>query len=78
MKVIEQIQNLEIFAQKLTSNPKSLHRRERQKSFLFLCDWWSKVYLDLFDKRGGKIDFNNDPLYLKLSAIRDSFYKLMR
>ena len=78
MKVIEQIQNLEIFAQRLTNNPKSLHRRERQKSFLFLCDWWSRIYMDLFDKRGGKIDFNNDPLYLKLEKIRDSFHKLMR
>jgi hypothetical protein len=78
MKIIEQIQNLEIFANRLTNNPKSLHRRERQKAFIFLCNWFSQIYLDLFQYRGGKIDFNTDPLYLKLTSISESFYKLMR
>ena len=78
MKIIDQLNNLEIFTKKITSNVKGLNRREKQKAFRFLVDWHTQIFLDLFEERGGKIDYNKDPLFLKLSSITDDFYKLMR
>jgi hypothetical protein len=76
MKIIDQLNNLEIFTNKITESAKD--RREKQKAFRFLVDWHTQIFLDLFEERGGKIDYNKDPLFLKLSSITDNFYKLMR
>ena len=77
MKIVDQISNLEIYTNKMTSNPKSLNRRQRQKVFRFLCEWYSQIFLDLFQEKGG-IDYNSDPLFFRMTQIADKFYKLMR
>ena len=57
---------------------KALHRREKDIKQRQLTRDWVECYLDLYQLREGKVDYNEDPDYLKLCKIRDEFIKLMR
>lgn len=63
---------------KAIDNLKALHRREKDIKQRQLIRDWVECYLDLYQIRKGKINFDNDPDFLKLVRIRDEFIKLMR
>ena len=63
---------------KAINNLKALHRREKNIKSQKLTRDWVECYLDLYQIRKGKINFDNDPDFLKLTRIRDEFIKLMR
>ena len=78
MKVIQQIQELQAYTNKAIQNVDSLHKRERQNKLIFLTQWYTEIFLDLVQERGKQIDYNNDPLFLQLSKIRDQFIYFRR
>lgn len=73
----DEINILKNDTKKTISHLKSLHRREKNIKCQKLIRDWSECYLDLYQIRNGKIDFNSDPDFLLLQEIRDNFYKLM-
>ena len=74
----DKISTLAKNTKKAIDNLKALHRREKDIKQRQLIHDWVECYLDLCQIREDKIDFDNDPDFLKLARIRDEFIKLMR
>ncbi len=72
----DEIKILENDFSKAMKHLKSLHRREKDIKIRNITRDWVECFLDLYQIRGNKVDYNNDPDFLRLTAIRDKMFKL--
>lgn len=72
-----QIEYLKLYTEKSIKNLKSLHQREKEKKLHFLSNFYSDIFLDLYQLRNFNIDYDTDPLFLQMAIIRENFYKLI-
>lgn len=77
MKIVsiqQQIDYLELYTSKVVANQKSLHRNEKQKAFLTLCNLYSDIALDIY------VEYKNydNELYHRMETIRNHFIEILR
>lgn len=72
----DEISLLENDLKKVMRQLKGLHRREKDIKLRNLTRDWSECYLDLYQIRHHKVDYNSDTDFLRLCAIRDQFWKI--
>lgn len=83
MKVIDeqtvknQINQLKTQTDTVLKNLNSLHLKEKMKKLNCLTNTFSEIFLDLYQLKNFKVDFNNDPLFLEMYAIRENFHLLI-
>ena len=53
-----------------------LDRKKKNIKIKKITRDWVECFLDLYQIRGNKVDYNNDPDFLRLTAIRDEMFKL--
>ena len=72
----DEIKILENDFSKTMKQLKLLNKREKNIKIQNITRDWVECFLDLYQIRGNKVDYNNDPDFLRLTAIRDKMFKL--
>ena len=77
-----EIDQLETIIKKSLYNYSKTKLKNREKFYLcietklYLVNLWSDIFLNLYDYRNKKINWNRDPLYRKMEQLRDRFINL--